>query len=232
MSPTAALYQMTGCHFCVPFTWPDDIERVHDIGQSVMIDNGAYGAWKSGKTPSWPKYYEFVNPWLNFPTTWAVVPDLIDASAEAQDSLIAQWPHEKSRSAPVWHMNEPIARLLQLIEDGWSRVCIGSTSQYATVLSPVWISRMDETWNEITQTFTRTPPIHMLRGMRLCKHYWPFASMDSTDVAKNHFLERNTIRGMVERWDRIQCPGTWTPKSVQTTLGLEELDAEQDAKTG
>ena len=112
-------------------------------------------------------------------------------------------------------MNEPLYRLCRLVDDGWSRVCIGSTDDYAVVLSEPWERRMDETWDQLARTFGRTPPIHMLRGMQCSGKRWPFASVDSTDIAQNHHLPQHTPRGMADRWDAAQCPGVWRVREAE-----------------
>lgn len=78
------------------------------------------------------------------------------------------------------------------------------------VLSEVWQRRMDETWDQLTRTFNRTPPIHMLRGMQCAGLRWPFASLDSSDIGQNHHRAQNTPAGMAARWDSMQCPMRWT----------------------
>jgi len=40
---------MQGRHFCVSFADPRDLETVLQIGQSVMMDNGAFTAFTKGK---------------------------------------------------------------------------------------------------------------------------------------------------------------------------------------
>ena len=210
ITPINALYELAGRCFCVSHIDPRDVMRVHQIGQSVMLDNGAFSAWKKGKATDWPGFYNWCDRWLDYPTTWAIPPDVIDAPSQEQDALLNEWPHGKRQAAPVWHMDEPIYRLLRLCEAGWSRVCIGSTAQYATVLSESWERRMDHIWNELACTFGRTPPIHMLRGMQCSGRRWPFASVDSTDIAQNHNRDQNTPRRMADRWDAMQCPGRWT----------------------
>ena len=91
VTPIDVLLTLAGKNFCVSHMRPDDIERVHRIGQSVMLDNGAFSKWKSGKETDWNKYYEWCDKWLDFPTTWAVIPDVIDAgSAVDTDSHIAK----------------------------------------------------------------------------------------------------------------------------------------------
>ena len=201
--------ELGGRHFCVSHAHPSDVERCHSIGQSVMLDNGAFSKWKSGKETNWNAYYAWCDQWLICPTTWAVVPDVIDGSIEEQDDLLAKWPMGKRKSSPVWHMNEPLARLCRLVESDFDRVCIGSTSEYKTVLSPVWKKRMDLVWNALTLTFGKTPPIHMLRGLQCCEKQWPFASVDSTDIARNHWRKKKSTRDMADRWDDKQCPLRW-----------------------
>lgn len=216
ISPLTALYALAGRNFCVSHARPDDIVRVHQIGQSVMLDNGAFSAWKRGHLPDWSAYYEWCDRWLGYPTTWAVIPDEIDAGAQMQDALVREWPHGH-RGAPVWHMDEAPDRLLQLTE-AWPRVCIGSTAAYAQVMSEAWCRRMDEAWNLLMQHHRRPPNIHMLRGMQCSGQQWPFASVDSTDIAQNHNRPNNTPRGMADRWDAMQCPGAWTLRPEQMEL--------------
>lgn len=216
ISPIEALYELAGRCFCVSFAAPQDVVRCHSIGQSIMLDNGAFSLWKTGKATSWPEYYVWSDKWLEYQNTWAVIPDVIDGSEEQQADLIAQWPHGQ-KGAPVWHMNEGLGRLLSLIER-WGRVCIGSTKAYATVLSDAWRRRMDEVWDAIVRLFHRIPIVHMLRGMQCCGMRWPFASVDSTDIGRNHNRPQNTPRSMADRWDGVQCPATWQVSSRQKEL--------------
>lgn len=180
-----------------------------------MLDNGAWSKFKSGKKTDWPAYYAWCEKWLDYPTTWAIPPDVIDAPSQEQDALLNEWPHGKRQAAPVWHMDEPIYRLCRLVEDGWSRVCIGSTAEYVVVLSEAWERRMDAAWDELVKVFGYTPAIHMLRGMQCSGLRWPFASVDSTDIAQNHHRAQNTPRAMADRWDAMQCPGKWVPRNFE-----------------
>lgn len=216
ITPMTALYELAGRHFCVSHAAPQDVERVHAIGQSVMLDNGAYSAWKKGRPTNWPAYYAWCDRWLDYPTTWAVIPDVVDAGAQLQDALIAEWPHG-DRGAPVWHMDEPLDRLLRLTDE-WPRVCVGSTDEFAVVLSPAWTRRMDSAFNEIAKRHRRLPWLHMLRGMQLSGKRWPFASVDSTDVAQNHNRPQNTPAKMAARWDASQCAGRWIEQHEQERL--------------
>lgn len=218
ISPTHLLLeQMAGAHFCVSYAAPQQVEHCHKVGQSVMLDNGAFSVWKRGIEPDWPGYFAWADRWLDHPTTWAVIPDVIVGDEAMNDALIGHWPHG-DRGAPVWHMHESIGRLLALIER-WPRVCIGSSAEFATVLSPAWERRMDEAWRHINATFRRTPNLHMLRGLQLVRgHRWPFASVDSTDVARNHSAKQNTPARLRSRWDGAQCPPRFICRGEQLEL--------------
>ena len=216
ITPITALVEMAGGCFCVSHHRPDDVRRAHQIGQSVMLDNGAFSVWKSGAVANWVGFYDWCDEWLSYQNTWAVIPDVIAAGSQEQDALIREWPHGQ-RGAPVWHMDEPISRLLRLCDE-WQKVCIGSTDEYAVVLSPAWQRRMDEAWNEIARRHNRLPWVHMLRGMQLAGRHWPFASLDSTDIAQNHHLPGKTPKKMMDRWNAMQCPARWEIRPEQMEL--------------
>lgn len=202
--------ELVGCHFCVSYAAPSDVRRAHQFGQSVLLDNGAFSVWKRGIEPDWAGYYTWCDRWMDYATTWAVIPDVIEGEDRDNDKLIDDWPHG-IRGAPVWHLHENIDRLLDLL-GYWPRVCFGSSKQYADVLSMAWCRRVDEAWNEISRHYKRTPWVHMLRGMQCVKREWPFASVDSTDIARNHNREQNEPEEMARRWDQTQCPPIWLPR--------------------
>jgi hypothetical protein len=210
ISPITAFMQVTGRHYCISHAHPTDCARAHQFGQSVMLDNGAFSKWRTGKKTDWDKYYAWTDKWLDYPTTWAVIPDDIEGGEKVQDALLSQWPHG-DRGAPVWHMHEPVARLLRLLDE-WPKVCIGSSADFATVGSPSWRMRMDQVFAEVSRRHRRVPWIHMLRGLQCVKWEYPFASVDSTDVARNHSKHRVGPAAMVRRWDAMQCPPKWIDK--------------------
>jgi hypothetical protein len=211
ITPSAVLLTLAGKNFCVSYARPDQVEIVHQIGQSVLLDNGAFTAHTKGPPTDWPGYYSWCDRWLDHPTTWAVIPDEIDAGSQQQDALLKEWPHG-DRGAPVWHSGEPLDRLYRLCDE-WPRVCVGSTDEHWQVLSPSWRRRMDEAFNGIALRHRRMPWLHMLRGMQLATTGgYPFASLDSTDVARNHNRPANIARAMADRWDAAQCPARWTPR--------------------
>lgn len=213
ITPRAVLNSLAGRHFCVSYAAPNDAKTCHDIGQSVLIDNGAFSAWKAGRPTDWPGFYAWCERWLEYRTTWAVIPDVIDGDGAANDALIEQWPHGE-RGAPVWHMHEPIARLLKLAER-WSRVCIGSSGAYATVGDFRWHDRMTDAMNQLCGDGPSPVWLHMLRGMALSGLHYPFASVDSTDIARNHNRQHNSAAEMARKWDAQQCRARWYRIPVQ-----------------
>lgn len=222
ITPRAVLNELRGRHFCTSFFTPDDVAVCHQIGQSNMLDNGAYSAWteamRKGKELKldWAKFYAWAEKWLAYRTTWAVIPDVIMGDAEENDALIKQWPHGQ-RGAPVWHMHEPIDRLKRLCDE-WERVCIGSSAEYRTVGAPNWHHRMTEAMNAICQTGRVPTWLHMLRGMAASQWGYPFASVDSTDIGRNHSSSKRTAREMADRWDGVQCSPHWEHQPLQANL--------------
>jgi hypothetical protein len=212
ITPRAKLLELPGRNFCVSYADPRDVAVCHEIGQSVMLDNGAFSFWKTGKAVDWNGYIEWAEPWLEHHTTWAVIPDVIDGTAEGNDRLIELWPDRIFyKGAPVWHMHESIDRLLWLC-DGWPRVCIGSSGQYAALGTPRWHRRMEEAFNALCPTGPPPVWLHMLRGMAMTRLDYPFASVDSTDLARNH------NRGVAITKMADQCPARWTPRHAHPEL--------------
>jgi hypothetical protein len=222
ITPRAVLEELAGRHFCVSYAKPQDVEAVHRIGQSVMLDNGAYSAWRLGVEIDWDAWAFWADRWLVYPTTWAVLPDSVDGGVEANDLLLDRFARRfpSGQVAPVWHLHEPLERLHDLVAR-FDRVCFGSSGLYATVGSTGWRRRVAEAFDDVADTGGVVPWIHMLRGMSLAGDEFPFASLDSTDIARNHNRPQNTARKMVERWDAIQCPPVWRP--------VDQLSLEKEA---
>jgi hypothetical protein len=205
ITPHHVIYQLAGRNFCVSFADPRQVEVCHEIGQSVMLDNGAFSAWRSGKGTDWTGYYAWCERWLEYRTTWAVIPDVIEGTEEENDELIRQWPHGPRAGAPVWHVHESIPRLLRLC-DRFDRVCIGSSGEYATVGDEKWRIRMDDVFTQLCNGGPSPTWLHMLRGMRMAKSGYPFASVDSTDIARHHNETGRLAGVMAQCWDGHNCP--------------------------
>lgn len=56
----------------------------------------------------------------------------------------------------------------------------------------------------------------MLRGMGVIPdRLYPFSSVDSTDIGRNHNRKQNTALSLANRWDGIQAPALWQPTHRQ-----------------
>ena len=218
ITPHAVRAELAGRNFCVRYGRHEDDKWAHDHGQSVMLDNGAYSHWTKGRATNWAGFVTWAKRWLEFPTTWAVMPDVIDGS-EADNVQLASWLFNFdrevwSRCAPVWHMHESLEHLKYLTA-AHERVCIGSSGRYAKVGSDPWHRRMEAAMNAVCGSGPVPVWLHMLRGMSLSGSQYPFASVDSTDVAQNHAAAPSRNRPakdaakMATQWDARQCPGRW-----------------------
>jgi len=219
ITPNSVIRQLAGSCFCVRYGEHRQVAIVHEIGQAAMLDNGAFSVWTKGRSADWPGYYAWAEPWLEFPTTWAVIPDVIDGDEQANDELVAEWPYGE-RGAPVWHMHESVDRLLRLCA-AWPRVCIGSSGEYRIVGSARWRRRMEQAMDSLIGSGPVPVWLHGLRMMSQAGSDYPLASVDSTDIARNHAgnRTRNGPRkdpvAMATRWDSKQNPARWPPRGVE-----------------
>lgn len=217
ITPMSELSKMAGKHFCVSFEDHRDIGWCVKNGQSVMLDNGAFSAFTKGKTIDFKAYEEWIEPYL-YPPNWAIIPDVIDGSVEEQKELMKMFSHLPNHLvSPVWHMSLPINWLLELA-DNFPRFCFGSSGKYWQVGSSVWCRRADEAWNELTKRGHKSW-VHMMRGLSLCGDVYPFASADSTNVARNFKNKGSETcpERMARRIDSVQSPLKW---NVTATQGL------------
>lgn len=218
ITPRTELVKMAGKHFCISFQDTRDAEWCIKNGQSVMLDNGAFSAYTKGSVIDFKKYEEWIEPYL-YPPNWAVIPDVIDGEIEQQKELIKSFSHLPSNLvAPVWHMNLPINWLLE-IADNYERFCFGSSGQYWQIASESWCRRADEAWNALSKRGHRSW-VHMMRGLSLCGDKYPFASADSTNVARNFKNKGSEIcpERMARRIDAVQNPLKWTESMEQKPL--------------
>lgn len=225
ITPRKELLTLAGCHLGVSFARPDDVRVCHEIAQSVMLDNGAFTIWRQGGEPNWASYYDWCDEWLDCPTTWAVIPDQIDADEETQDQLLKIWPYGQ-RGAPVWHLNESVSRLLHLTDEH-PRICLGSAGEYAQVGSNGWKRKMFIAFNEVSKRHQRLPWLHGLR-MQSMSRYFPFGSVDSADIGRNHNRPQNTAAKMAKRWDSQQPRFKWMETPIQQEL-VQQIETLIDA---
>lgn len=215
ITPKAKLLRMAGRHFCVSFAASYQLRTCLQIGQSVMLDNGAFSAKTLGKVFDREKCFAWMEPHLAHPH-WAVIPDVIDGDVEAQRDGLRAWPFGKELGAPVWHLGLPIDYMLEMA-DNYPRICFGSAGEFWQVGTPKWAARMDAAFNALAKARQRLPWIHGLRMLGQTDGGWPLASADSTNVAQNFHLY-GCPECMADRIDRTQPPIHWNPREEQCSL--------------
>lgn len=186
-----ALYMNSGA--LVSFARPDQIKKITSIPCNLVLDNGAFSAWKSAKgnkTKSdwikhWSDYYDFVGEWFSR-IDFFIIPDVIEGSEEDNDKLLDTVPSWLAKkSVPVWHSVESIERLIKLCEN-YDRVAIGCCGPHGSIRSSLWRQRMEHAFRAIYMDNNFKTKIHglrMLDGRALSQ--FPFSSADSTNVAVN-----------------------------------------------
>ena len=199
------LEKLKGRNFCVSFAHPYDADWCIKNAQSIMWDNGAFSAYTKGKLFDRKKYLAWLDDKL-YGANWAVVPDVIGGSVSEQRDYHKGWTYPDHLSCYVWHMDLPLCWLKELVES-YPKVAFGSSGKYWKVGSPEWKDRADEAWELIDKTNCR-PWIHMMRGLKICGERWPFASADSSNIARNHGSHKikKCTREMADRIDSIQSP--------------------------
>lgn len=222
ITPRVKLHELAGRSFCVPWSDPRDLAVCHEIGQSVMLDNGAFTFWRHPhkRKGEWSAFYAWVEPWLDYWTTWAVIPDVIDGDERANDALVDEWPFGR-RGAPVWHLHESVDRLVRLASE-WPLVCLGSSGAFAKVGDAAWHARMVTAMNQLCGDGPPPCALHMLRGLNVArKSSYPFASADSSSIAQNHAgnntrnTPRKDVNTMADHIDSHQCPARWYVRAEQ-----------------
>lgn len=177
---------LQGRHALVPFPRQDDMGAVAEYCQSFVFDNGAFSVWKQGGKLDIPGYVAWCDEWHRHPAfDWALIPDTIDGTAQDNDAMIADWPRH-IRGVPVWHMHEPIDRLVKLGNE-WNTVALGSSGQWSSPGTSDWWQRMNDALAALCDKHGR-PPCR-LHGLRMLNPKvftkMPLASADSTNAGVN-----------------------------------------------
>ncbi len=99
MTPTADMLRaMRGRHAMVSFEHPQQMEEAAEVCQSVVLDNGAFSAWRARRTHDFSGYQAWAANWLRHPAVdWCVIPDVIDGDEKANDGRV--WPRSWSYCA-------------------------------------------------------------------------------------------------------------------------------------
>jgi hypothetical protein len=200
---------MQGRHFCVSFADHRDLETCLEIGQSLMMDNGAFTAFTKGKPMDKPRFYAWCEEYLCHPN-WAVIPDVIGGTVEQQREHMSDWPFPKELSAPVWHLNLSL-EWLQELTDTYGRVCIGSSGEFWQIGTRKWEQRMEQAFEMLTKTRRHLPWIHGMRMLGQSGGKWPLASADSSNIARHHAELRVSPEIMANRIDAVQPERKWKP---------------------
>lgn len=214
ITPKHQLDRMRGRNFCVSYARPENLAHCLRIGQSLMLDNGAFSAKTRGEPFNLAGFYEWVEPILAHPH-WAVVPDVIDGSEQEQRDMVATWPFRREFGIPVWHLGMPISYLIDLC-DLWGRVCFGSAGQYWQIGTSSWCGRMDEAFNALVKCYgAKLPWVHGLRMLGQVSGPWPLASADSTNVAQNYKRDTGCADCKAAPIDATNPPAIWTERPIQ-----------------
>lgn len=217
----------TAKHCMVSFERPDQMEIAAEICQSVVLDNGAFSAWRQGKKYDFNGYVEWASLWIKHPCVeWCVIPDVIDGDEQANDALLSDWKLPIHCSVPVWHMHESMERLERLMN--YPRVALGSSGQYATVGDAKWWGRMSEAMNVICDIDGK--PRTKLHGLRMLDpgvfSKLPLSSADSCYVARSsgidsawkgpYSMTSRYTRAIVlmERIERHASAAFWNPEMI------------------
>ena len=206
-------WEYAGRNFCVSWAQPEKVGLYHSFAQSMLLDNGAYSFWTQGRAVDWDDFYRWAQPWLEHPTTFAIIPDVMDGSDEDNDRLVREWPFD-TKGWPVWHLPESLERLDRLVYQ-WPVVCLSISSNtfvpcpeckapsgepcvgdsarckllrpaLCRINSPQWRARMADVMDVCCdgEGYPRTN-LHMLRGLRFVGGPYPLYSADSASVARS-----------------------------------------------
>ncbi len=226
ITPKASCAQiLTHRHAFLSFADPRDQDVILEVCHSFALDNGAFSAWKSGSPiTDWGPYYGWVEGLAKHPAfDFALIPDVIDGSEADNDRLVSSWPLSMRIAAPVRHLHESISRLEKLVRN-WPRVALGSSGKFAQVGSTNWWVQMGKAMEVVCSSDGH--PHSKLHGLRMLNprifRYLPFASADSTNVARNIGIDSawsgsyappsKGWRGMVlaERIEQFNSASVWT----------------------
>ena len=221
-----------GRHCFVSYAAHSKLPLFASMCSSFALDNGAFTAWKQGKSFDMTGFTEFVKEWMQHPAfDWAVMPDVIDGTEEQNDALLEEWTLPKHIGVPVYHMHESMERLERLI-DNYDYICLGSSGEYSQPNSKIWWRRMNEIMDVATDNNGKAKV--RMHGLRMLNPKvftrLPLKSADSTNAERNGLLvERFGMypppsRGqravvIADRVENEQSASTWmTPEQLELKL--------------
>ena len=213
-------------HAFVSFERPEQIELAAEVAQTFALDNGAFSAWKRGTTIDLAAFAEWVNHWRRHPGyDFAIIPDVIDGDEAANDMMLAKWRNAGGDllvDVPVWHLHESLERFKRLCNI-YPRVALGSSGEYADPGAFGWWQRIGEAMDAVCDDQGRPPC--KLHGLRMLDptifSQLPFASADSTNVARN--------LGIDAKWDR--APYAPRSKALRAAIIADRIEHHASAAT-
>lgn len=222
ITPTEVLASaMRGRHTLVSFEYPAQLDLAVQLCQSVVLDNGAFSAWKSGKALDFDGYCKWAAEWTTHPAVdWCLIPDVIDGSLEDNDAMLARFPLPRAVCVPVFHLHEPLTRLEYLARN-YGRVALGSSGEFATVGNAVWWERMRHVMRTVCNE--NGYPRVKLHGLRMLNPKvftkLPLSSADSCNVARNI--------GIDKAWARAYAPANKTGRAI---IIADRIESNQSAE--
>jgi hypothetical protein len=210
-----------GKHGMVSFEHPEQIEIAAEVCQSIVLDNGAFSAWKRKKKHDFTGYAAWCIHWLKHPAVeWCVIPDVIDGTEDQNDSLLHKWVLQPHQSVPVYHMHESLERLDRLAFN-YPRIALGSSGQWADPGAPAWWARMAEMMAVLCDDAGM--PRCKLHGLRMLDPLifaqLPLASADSCNVARNV--------GIDSKWVGPYVP---TSKAMRALVMMDRIEHHASAR--
>ena len=217
ITPNALLEQLRGESFCVSFAAPAQIERViplQDKNGMLMLDNGAFSIWKSGKGKvDQQAFFAWANQiQARCEVAVAVIPDVIEGSEEQNwieaGAAVHKWSAYPERLMFVWHMNDSVERLRDACLL-FNFVAIGSCAEYdvqtkrAAYLERLRLVNAVADWTEFG--YGRRPWIHLMRGLAVLPEVIRFNSADSSNIARNHCRTKHEPRHVARFANRIRA---------------------------
>ena len=216
-----AIKCLNGRDAMVSFIRQDDLRVAAEICRTVVLDNGAFSAWRScNPITDWSNFYDCGDFWRLHPTVeWCCIPDDIDGGEKENDMLLSEWPFGLF-GVPVYHIHEDVSRFGRLA-DKFPRIALGSSGIYSKIGNDKWWQRMGEIMNYICDDQGR--PAVKLHGLRMLDPsllaHLPLSSADSTNVVRN--------MGMDVKWKgNVYAP---TSPSSRALVIMDRLEAHATA---
>ena len=156
-----------GRHALVSFAYPADLGIWLDVCQSIVLDNGAFTTWKSGRKFDFDAYSVWVSALSYHPSVdWWLMPDIIAGAEQENKALAKDWmTHEfNDFGVPVYHMHESFTYLAWLV-DNFPTIALGSSGEWATPGANAWWDRMADIMGYLCDAQGR-PPVK-LHGLRM-----------------------------------------------------------------